>query len=217
MIQGDTMTMTHKGFLLLSMFGLCLGMSTAECAGQNLFNQRQRATSWYADHRASAVGDILTIVVREATKVRNEDKVDRSTKSDLSASLKSYTLSNDTFKSNTLPKIALETDRGHEGLSKQEKDSQVTASIAVIVIDVHPNGNLVIAGSRVVKVDDEEKTLRVSGVVRPLDVTRDNTVPSSQVFDARIAITGNGAGTRAVTRGPVASLVDTMIWAAWPF
>jgi flagellar basal body L-ring protein FlgH len=54
-------------------------------------------------------------------------------------------------------------------------------------------------------------------VVRALDVTANNTVGSAQVADARIAITGDGANTRQVTRGPVGQLFDTLIWAAWPF
>jgi flagellar L-ring protein precursor FlgH len=210
-MQRHTSHLLRLAPLALALFG------AVPLTAQNLFLQRQRPASWYADHRASAVGDILTIVVKETHKVKNEDKVDRSSRTDLSAALNTYTLSENTFKSNTLPKIDLETERSQEGQAKQEKDSQVTASIAVVVVDVQPNGNLVVAGTRIVKVDDEEKTLRVSGIVRPLDVGRDNTVVSSQVADARIAITGNGANTRAVTRGPVATLLDTMIWAAWPF
>jgi flagellar L-ring protein precursor FlgH len=93
----------------------------------------------------------------------------------------------------------------------------VRASIAVMVVDVQPNGNLVVAGQRTVTVNDEQKTLRISGIVRALDVTVNNTVGSQQVADARIAITGEGAGTRQVTKGPIGQLFDTLIWAAWPF
>jgi flagellar L-ring protein precursor FlgH len=85
----------------------------------------------------------------------------------------------------------------------------VRASIAVVVIDVQPNGNLVVAGTRSVTVNDETRTLRISGLVRPLDVTPNNTVGSAQVADARIAITGEGANTRQVTRGPIGQLFDT--------
>ena len=80
-----------------------------------------------------------------------------------------------------------------------------------------PNGNLIVAGTRTVQVDDETKTLQLSGIVRRLDVRVDNTVFSSQGADARVAIVGEGANTRMTTRGPVAELFDTLIWAAWPF
>jgi len=75
----------------------------------------------------------------------------------------------------------------------------------------------VIAGQRTVTVNDETKTLRISGIVRAVDVTNLNTVTSSQVADARIAISGEGGSTRQVTKGPIGQLFDTLIWAAWPF
>ena len=189
----------------------------AAAPAQNLFARRQAPTSLTADHRATAVGDILTVVIKETTRVKNEDKVNRSNTSSLAARLESFTLSDKAFKENTLPALDVRQDRQVEGAAKQEKDSALEARIAVIVIDVHPNGNLVVAGTRVVRVDDEDKTLRISGIVRPLDVAKDNTVGSSQVADARVSITGEGGNSRMVTRGPVATLVDTLIWAAWPF
>ena len=189
----------------------------AAAPAQTLFARRQAPTSLTADHRATAVGDILTVVIKETTRVKNEDKVNRSNTSSLAARLESFTLSDKAFKENTLPALDVRQDRQVEGAAKQEKDSALEARIAVIVIDVHPNGNLVVAGTRVVRVDDEDKTLRISGIVRPLDVAKDNTVGSSQVADARVSITGEGGNSRMVTRGPVATLVDTLIWAAWPF
>lgn len=85
------------------------------------------------------------------------------------------------------------------------------------MIDVQPNGNLVVAGQRTVTVNDEVKTLKVSGLVRQIDVTSQNTVGSALVADARVAIQGEGANTRTTTKGPIGQLFDTLIWAVWPF
>ncbi len=169
------------------------------------------------DPRARNVGDILTIVVQEQQSVRNEDRVERRNDTSLAARLENYSLSDKTFQSNTLPRIDIRKEQDFNGESRQNSTSDVRASIAVIVVDVQPNGNLVVAGTRAVTVNDETRTLRVSGLVRPLDITANNTVGSAQVADARIAITGEGGNTRAVTRGPVGQLFDTLIWAAWPF
>jgi flagellar L-ring protein precursor FlgH len=197
---------------------LIVALALAGCAGaQNLFAKRANARSLFADHRARGVGDVLTVVVKETARVKQEDKVDRQTTSDLSAKLEAFTLTNKAFKSNVLPEFDVTKQSSFEANAKQEKDNNVEARIAVVVIDVLPNNVLVVAGTRVVRVDDETKTLRISGLVRPLDVTKDNTVLSSQVADARVAITGDGANTRATTKGPVGTLVDTLIWAAWPF
>lgn len=189
-----------------------------EVAGaQNLFKRRKVQRSLIADHRAMRVGDILTVIVRETHKIKNEDKVNRENATSLAARLNAYTLSDRTFKENTLPRFDVRQERSMKGQAKQEKDSDVQARVAVIVVDVLPNGNLVVAGQRVVKVDDEEKTLRISGIVRPLDVDKANTVASSDVADARVSVTSEGGNARVTSRGPIGTLFDTLVWAAWPF
>jgi len=170
-----------------------------------------------SDLRARNVGDILTVLIQEKHTVKNEDKVERTQDTSLAARLEAYTLSDKTFQSNTLPRIDIRKEESFDGEAKQNSGSDVRASIAVVVIDVQPNGNLVVAGARSVAVNDETRTLRVSGLVRPLDVTSGNTVGSQQVADARISIMGEGASTRQVTRGPVGELFDVLLWAVWPF
>jgi flagellar L-ring protein precursor FlgH len=184
---------------------------------QNIYTQKGARLSAIADQRAKRVGDVLTVVISESHSVRNEDKVERKNDTTLAARLEAYSLSDRTFQSNTLPRIDVRKNQEFDGESKQNNRSEVRASIAVVVVDVQPNGNLVVAGQRSVVADDETKTLRVSGIVRALDVDQDNSVTSAQVADARISIKGEGAGTRAVTRGPVGRLFDTIFWAAWPF
>jgi flagellar L-ring protein precursor FlgH len=186
-------------------------------AAQNPYLRAGARLAPISDLRARSVGDILTITIQEQHTVKNEDKVERTNDTSLQARLEAYSLSEHTFKSNSLPRIDIRKEQEFEGESKQNMGSEVRASIAVIVIDVQPNGNLVVAGQRSVEVNDETKTLKISGIVRALDVSPRNTVTSAQVADARIAICGEGAGTRSVTRGPVGTLFDTLIWAAWPF
>lgn len=190
---------------------------TGALSAQNPYVRTGARISAVADLRARSVGDLLTIQIQETHTVRNEDKTERSSDSSLSARLATFTLSDSAFPANTLPAVSVTKEQDFTGESKQNSGSEVRASIAVMVIDVQPNGNLVVAGQRTVAVNDETKTLRVSGIVRAIDVTNLNTVTSSQVADARIAITGEGGSTRQVTKGPVGQLFDTLIWAAWPF
>lgn len=184
---------------------------------QNVYTRPGAEVGVIRDLRARNVGDILTITIQETTTVKNEDKVERRNDTTLAARLEAFTLSDKTFQSSGLPRIDIRKESDFSGESKQNSGSDVRASVAVIVVDVQPNGNLVVAGTRTVNVNDETRTLKISGLVRALDVSAENTVLSSQVADARIAITGEGAGTRQVTRGPVGQLFDTIIWAAWPF
>ena len=196
---------------------LSLLAAAAPLAAQNPYVRTGATISAIADLKARNVGDILTVTVQEQTSVKNEDKVERTNSSTLAARLEAFTLTDSTFKQNVLPKFDVRKESDFQGESKQNSGSDVRASIAVVVVDVQPNGNLVVAGTRTVQVNDETRTLRISGVVRALDVSPSNTVSSQQVADARIAITGEGASTRQVTRGPVGQLFDTLVWAAWPF
>lgn len=197
---------------------LCLlAVLAAPAAAQNPYVRAGANLGVVADLRARNVGDILTVVVQEQHSVSNQDKVERRNDTSLAARLEAYSLSEDTFKSSGLPRIDIRKESDFLGESKQNSGSTVRASVAVVVIDVQPNGNLVIAGTRTVTVNDETRTLRISGLVRALDVTPNNTVGSAQVADARIAILGEGGGTRQVTRGPIGQLFDTLVWACWPF
>jgi flagellar L-ring protein precursor FlgH len=193
-----------------------LALATSASA-QNPYVRNGVTISAIADLRARNVGDILTVVIQEQHSVKNEEKVERRNDTSLAARIEAFSLSDKTFKSNTLPRVEIRKESDFNGEAKQNSGSDVRASIAVVVVDVQPNGNLVVAGTRSVTVNDETRTLRVSGLVRPLDVTTNNTIGSAQVADARISISGEGANTRQVTRGPVGQLFDTLIWAAWPF
>lgn len=199
------------------LLGLLPVVAAAPIAAQNPYVRTGANISAVADLKARNVGDILTVAVQEQTSVKNEEKVERRNDSSLAARLEAFTLSDKAFQQNVLPKIDVRKESAFNGEAKQNSGSDVRASIAVTVIDVQPNGNLVVAGTRSVQVNDETRTLRISGVVRALDVSPNNTVSSQQVADARIAITGEGASTRQVSRGPVGQLFDTLIWAAWPF
>lgn len=194
-----------------------LAAVAAPVAAQNPYVRHGAHLGVVADLRARNIGDILTVVIQEQHSVRNQDKIERRNDTSLAARLETYSLSDDTFKTGNLPRIDIRKESDFLGESKQNSGSEVRASIAVVVVDVQPNGNLVVAGTRTVTVNDETRTLRISGLVRALDVTPNNTVGSAQVADARIAILGEGGGTRQVTRGPVGQLFDTLVWACWPF
>ncbi|MBX3463710.1 MAG: flagellar basal body L-ring protein FlgH [Planctomycetes bacterium] len=201
----------------ISLLAVVLLAAATPLRAQNPYVRPGAQISAVADLKARNVGDILTVTIQEQHSVRNEDRVERRNDTSLAARLNAYSLSDKTFKTNVLPRIDIRKEQDFEGQARQNSGSDVRASIAVVVVDVQPNGNLVVAGTRSVTVVDETRTLRISGVVRALDVTPDNTVSSQQVADARIAINGEGATTRTVSRGPVGQLFDTLIWAAWPF
>ena len=185
--------METRNILGIVSLALVVLVSSPNLAAQNLFLRAKNPPSPIDDHRAARVGDILTILILEAHKVKNEDKVKRKNETNFGWRLEQYTLGRGAFNT-PLPVVDSRTSREVTGEAKQEKDAALTAKISVVVVDVQPNGNLVVAGTRLVQIDDETKTLKMSGLVRALDVKPDNTVTSSQVADARVSLTGEGAG-----------------------
>ena len=142
----------------------------AAAPAQNPYARSGVTIAAVSDPSARQVGDILTVVISEQHSVKNQEKVERRNDTSLAARLEAYSLSDKTFESNVLPKIDIRKESDFNGEAKQNTDSEVRASVAVIVVDVQPNGNLVIAGTRQVTVNDETKTLKISGLVRALDV-----------------------------------------------
>ncbi|MCA8952361.1 MAG: flagellar basal body L-ring protein FlgH [Planctomycetes bacterium] len=211
------MSSHHRLATRCSLALAALAWTAVGSLAQNPYVRPGASISIIADPRARTVGDILTVVIQEQTSVKNEEKVERRNDTTLAARLESYSLSDKTFTNTVLPRLDIRKESDFNGEAKQNSGSDVRASIAVVVVDVQPNGNLVIAGTRQVTVNDETRTLKISGVVRALDVTPNNTVGSAQVAEARIAITGEGGNTRQVTRGPVGQMFDTLLWVVWPF
>lgn len=197
---------------------LCLAAPTA--AAQSLHaiaSQRTSPRDLVSTLSARARGDILTIVISEQHKVKNEDKVDRTASSSLAAKLESFNIAPEAFPNGVLPDFDVRSSKSQNGNAKQEKDSKVEAHVAVVVRDVLQNGVLVVTGKRVIMIDEEEKTLMISGLVNIQDITSTNTVPSDRVADAKVSITGKGTNTQYVEKGPVGRVLETAFWIVWPF
>jgi flagellar L-ring protein precursor FlgH len=178
---------------------------------QSLWNSDRPSPSLFTDTTARAVGDVLTIVISESQTVKNKEDTGLSKKTSLEAALTNFDISPNTF--NTLPKIAGTSDRQFTGEAKYDKEGSFETRLSVLVIDVQPNGNLVVEGRRRIVIDRETKCIRVTGIVRPYDVTTLNTINSWQVANASIAYEGNGPLTRTTNRGFLGELLDYI----WPF
>lgn len=170
---------------------------------------------FYADRKALRVGDIITINIVENAKANNTANTDLSRSSSLDASLSGwfgkdkflqlFKVGNDLIKSSA--------DNAHKGAGSTTREGELTATITAVVKEVLPNGNLVIQGTRAVAVNHEEQYIVITGIVRPLDVNRDNVVLSTQVADANIAIGGVGVVADKQRSGWGTWIFDLV----WPF
>ena len=87
------------------------------------------------------------------------------------------------------------------GNGQANQSNSLTGSISVSVVEVLPNGNLKVRGEKRVSLNQGNEYLRVSGIIRPIDISATNTVSSSQLADATIMYTGDGAVTDASRMG----------------
>lgn len=159
----------------------------------------------FADKKAVTSGDILTVVVQETTTTTKNNKTATSKSSAVDASITSffYDPSATKFitKNGELPALKFDAKNDYSGGGSINNSENIIARVAVQVVDVLPNGNLVIEGKRETAFSGERQTVVLRGVVRPEDVTSANTVLSYNIFDATIQVIGKGTITDSQRKG----------------
>lgn len=173
---------------------------------------RDDSRPMYVDKRGVAIGDILTIVVQESTVTSKDNKTATSRQSAVDASISSFlyspTASGLLTKHGQLPAMKFAAKNDFSGGGTVNNSENIVARIAVRVIDILPNKNLVIEGRRETAFGGEKQTMVLRGVVRTDDVAANNTVLSYNVADATIQILSKGAITDSQKKGWFTRLWD---------
>jgi flagellar L-ring protein precursor FlgH len=163
--------------------------------------------SLYRDKKAFKIGDVLSIIIHESASASHSADTRASKASTAGVSWGSQR--------STLAPITDMSITGKEDVSgggKSTRAGALTGRMTVRVLDVLPNGNLVINGNRVITVNDEKQVMEITGIVRPEDVSAENSVISSLVADAQIKYNGKGAVAEKARLGLVSRLLS-MLWA----
>ena len=90
------------------------------------------------------------------------------------------------------PSVNASTSKSNQGSGTTTRGGTLTATISATIVEVLPNGNFRIEGSRSVTVNNEEQIMVLRGIVRPVDINFDNTIVSTMIADASITYTGEG-------------------------
>jgi len=169
--------------------------------------------SLYRDVKARNIGDTVTITVVESAdaseEATTETKRSHNWGGKLSASNPAVAGKN-LLGGSTALDYSAEFGRGLKGSGKTTRTNTVKAYMTATVVDVLPNGNLVIRGSRWVKVNDELHQIVLEGVIRPVDISRNNTVMSQNIADAKIFIVGKGPVSRQQRPGWLGQVIDLL-------
>ncbi len=162
--------------------------------------------SIYRDKKAFKIGDVLTVNVVESASATHRVGTDAEKKSSSGISWGSR-------RSKGIPfaDFGITGTEDIRGSGRSVRSGRLTGRISVRVSEVLPNGNLVINGSRTITVNEEKQIMEITGIVRPDDVTADNTVMSTLVADARIRYTGTGAMAEKARLGLFSRLLS-MLW-----
>jgi flagellar L-ring protein precursor FlgH len=146
----------------------------------------------FADLKARRVGDVLTIRLTESTAA-SKSAVTKTAKTTGVANT-GPTIFGKTFTAGGIP-IGTTTLNGADSFDGEGSSTQgnsLAGSLTVTVMEVQPNGNLVIQGDKTLKLNQGDEFVHVSGVVRRADIATDNTVTSDKVADAHISYSGRG-------------------------
>jgi flagellar L-ring protein precursor FlgH len=157
---------------------------------------RTSARGFFKDERAHRVGDILTVKVMVDDSAKISNTTNRNRSSTNSAGMGGiFGAAVDNLSGGTIdPSAAIDLTSGinDAGAGSVNRSEALETSIAAVITQVLPNGNLVIEGRQEVRVNFEVRDLIVSGIVRPSDIQANNTIASTKIAEARISYGGRG-------------------------
>ncbi|MHA7772949.1 flagellar basal body L-ring protein FlgH [Roseibium sp. M-1] len=147
--------------------------------------------NFFADPRAKKVGDVLTVTIQINDRANLDNSSNRRRTSDLGVG---GTLDTDWdgVSSGGSADFGLDSGSGSRGSGSIDRSEEIQLSVAAVVTDRLPNGNLVIAGSQEVRVNFEMRILQIAGIVRPRDIQANNTIPYDKIAEARVSYGGRG-------------------------
>ncbi|MGC4030400.1 MAG: flagellar basal body L-ring protein FlgH [Tepidisphaeraceae bacterium] len=158
--------------------------------------------------------DLVTIVISEQSSFSSDGTTDTKKDAGVDAKLEQFpsiSLQNFALK-NTIgsitPELKASANRNYKGEGTVDRKDTFTTRIQAEVVDVKPNGTLVLQARKRITTDEEEQLLILNGICRTQDITPDNTVLSTQLFDMDVKKTNRGAVRDATKRGWVPRLLD---------
>lgn len=159
---------------------------------------RSGSRAFFRDQRAARVGDILTVLINISDNAKVDNTTKRSRANAENASVDNL-LGYESYLDKVFPNAVDNTSLADLGSSSSstgagsvDRREKIELTVAAVVTQVLPNGNLVISGRQQVRVNFEVRELDVTGIVRPEDISNINTIQHTQIAEARIAYGGQG-------------------------
>lgn len=180
------------------------GLSLGDIRADSLWSAEVRL-SLFADKKGHAVGDIITVVVQESSTTKKDSNTKTAKKSSLDAGIDSFLFAPGASKFMTkggkLPAMKMASNSEFDGGGQIDNSASILTRFGVTVVDVLPNGNLIVEGRRLNTFGQESQTIILRGTVRQYDITPNNTVFSYNLADVSIKFTDSGAISNSQKKG----------------
>ncbi len=187
-------------------------------ADGSLWDDRGTIGAMFINAKARHIGDIVTIRIVESSKATNKATTNTDRNSSLTAGVDSFFGAEKRFPAdqpffNPFGRISGSIGSDFEGSGTTQRSGDLTAYMTAQIIDMLPNGNLIIEGNREVRVNHENQLITLTGMIRPRDISANNVVQSTYIADARISYSGKGVVNDRQKPGWLTRVLDTV----WPF
>jgi flagellar L-ring protein precursor FlgH len=201
-----------RRLLIIALCGAATGVW-----GDSLFSKQAsaRGTLISENNARFAIGDVVTVLVRENIDARTRAELDTEKKSELSgesAEADNASLTGGDgyidLKPGFLPNWDIDVENKHESDGSTRRRNEVTFTVACTVTQVHPNGNLELQGEKKVTVNRDDSFIKLTGTARTRDVSAQNTVDSNLLANAQIELKGQGPLWNSQRRGWFNRLFD---------
>ena len=194
----------------------------------SLWQANSSLNGMFIDVRARNVGDIVTVRIEENARASNKANTETERSSGLEAGIQELFGLEDWWTDEVLPDIPSDLPKltpfgdpaikgnmksSFEGDGETSRSGNLEAFITCRVVELLPNGNLKIVGTREVMVNYENQMIILSGIIRPRDISDDNIILSSFISDAKIAYSGSGIVDDRQRPGWLTNLMNSV----WPF
>ncbi len=168
----------------------------------------------FSDDKAHNVGDVVTIRVVENISGQGSANTTATRANNMNLNFPSATLMDKRVPDKTTVfGLNQSSSNNFSGSGNTRRDAKLVATVSARVVKVYPNGNLYISGKKIIKINEDVQVLKISGIVKPNDITQDNFVDSSKISDMYVEY--NGEGFMADNQSP--GWLARFLMKIWPF
>ena len=198
-----------KKIILLIIITVCGVVLTAQTVPADNPPGKVREVSLYSDVKAHNIGDVLSVIISESSSATRNTNT--STKKLNKTGLKGNKTTG--ALEGLFPGVggSMDLSNQYNGQGSTTRNGTFSSRLTVKVVDVLPNGNLLIEGTKTTEINEETEVITLSGIVQPLDISPSNTIYSYQIANAKLTYKGKGSMSQAHRPGLLVRLINYLL------